>query len=148
MPETHPDVLGAIASLQRLAEIFAERRRQLARDAGLTETLAQSALAGTALAATARAGQRALPSLTPFPTPSPLALPDNDPLGLSNSEGAPAEEDQAGLLGRITGIDTSRFSRAFWAGVRIAAFIFAGLAVYWLLRGLFRLIKRYLWARR
>jgi len=36
--EAHPDVLGAIASLQRLAELFAERRRQLARDAGLTET--------------------------------------------------------------------------------------------------------------
>jgi hypothetical protein len=105
-------------------------------------------LSGTALAATARAGVRAIPSLTPFPTPSPLALPDNDPLVLSNSEGAPAEEDQTGLLGRITGIDTSRFSRAFWAGVRIAAFIFAGVAVYWLSRGLFRLIKRYLWARR
>jgi DNA-binding MarR family transcriptional regulator len=33
-----PDVLQAIASLQRLAELFAERRRQLAREANLTET--------------------------------------------------------------------------------------------------------------
>ena len=38
MTEASPDVLGAIASLQRLAEIFAERRRQLAREADLTET--------------------------------------------------------------------------------------------------------------
>jgi len=35
--EAHPDVLEAIASLQRLAELFAERRHQLAREAGLTE---------------------------------------------------------------------------------------------------------------
>ena len=105
-------------------------------------------LSGTALAATARAGVRAIPSLTPFPTPTPLALPDNDPLGVNNSEGAPTEEDQTGLLGRLTGIDTSQFSRAFWSGVRIVAFIFAGLAAYWLLRGFFRLIKRYLRASR
>ncbi len=38
MTEAHPDVLDAIASLQRLAELFAERRRQLARQAGVTET--------------------------------------------------------------------------------------------------------------
>ena len=38
MTEAHPDVLGAIASLQRLAELFAERRRQLAREADLTES--------------------------------------------------------------------------------------------------------------
>jgi hypothetical protein len=105
-------------------------------------------LSGTALAATARAGVRAIPSLTPFPTPSPLALPDSDPLGADNSAGSTAERDQTGLLDRLTGIDTSRFSRAFWSGVRIAAFVFAGLAVYWLLRAFFRLIKRYLRAGR
>lgn len=38
MTQAHPDVLSAIASLQRLAELFAERRRQLAREAELTET--------------------------------------------------------------------------------------------------------------
>ena len=32
------EVLAAIESLQRLAELFGERRRALARDAGLTET--------------------------------------------------------------------------------------------------------------
>jgi DNA-binding MarR family transcriptional regulator len=35
--EARPEVLSAIASLQRVAELFAERRRQLAREAGLTE---------------------------------------------------------------------------------------------------------------
>jgi DNA-binding MarR family transcriptional regulator len=38
MKRARPDVLDAIASLQRLAELFAERRRQLAREADLTET--------------------------------------------------------------------------------------------------------------
>jgi len=105
-------------------------------------------LAGTALAATARAGLRPIPSLTPFPTPTPLALPDNDPLNAGNSEAAPAGANQTGLLGRLTGIDTSQFGRAFWSGVRVVAFIFAGLAGYSLLRGFFRAIKRYLRARR
>jgi len=36
--EVRADILAAIASLQRLTELFAERRRQLAREAGLTET--------------------------------------------------------------------------------------------------------------
>jgi DNA-binding MarR family transcriptional regulator len=36
--EASPDSLRAIESLQRLSELFAERRRQLARRAGLTET--------------------------------------------------------------------------------------------------------------
>ncbi|HUS94803.1 MAG TPA: hypothetical protein VMZ24_06495 [Patescibacteria group bacterium] len=106
-----------------------------------------SPLSGTALAATARAEARPIPSLTPFPTPSPLALPENDPLGANSPEDATGD-DQTGLFGRLTGIDTRQFSRAFWSGVRIAAFIFAGLAAYWLLRGIFRIIFRYIRASR
>jgi DNA-binding MarR family transcriptional regulator len=37
MTKARPEVLRAIASLQRVAELFAERRRQLAREANLTE---------------------------------------------------------------------------------------------------------------
>jgi DNA-binding MarR family transcriptional regulator len=38
VPQPPDDAHRAIASLQRLTELFAERRRQLAREAGLTET--------------------------------------------------------------------------------------------------------------
>ncbi len=37
MTKARPEVLDAIASLQRVSELFAERRRQLAREADLTE---------------------------------------------------------------------------------------------------------------
>ena len=39
MTRTRPDTLDAIAALQRLAELFSERRLQLARESGITETL-------------------------------------------------------------------------------------------------------------
>lgn len=38
MPKTRAETHRAIASLQRLTELFGQRRRQLAREAGLTET--------------------------------------------------------------------------------------------------------------
>jgi DNA-binding MarR family transcriptional regulator len=38
MAKIRPDTHRAIASLQRLTALFGERRRQLAREAGLTET--------------------------------------------------------------------------------------------------------------
>ncbi len=104
-------------------------------------------LSGTALAATTRAEAGPIPSLTPFPTPSPQALPENDSPGTHGSVEATGD-DETGLLGRLTGIDTGQFSRAFWSGVRIAAFIFAGLAAYWLLRGFFRIVSRHIRASR
>ncbi|MGE4607649.1 MAG: winged helix DNA-binding protein [Myxococcota bacterium] len=39
MTQAGPDTLDAIAALQRLAELFSERRLQLARESGITETL-------------------------------------------------------------------------------------------------------------
>lgn len=37
-PSRRPETLRAIESLQRLAELFGERRRQLAREVGITES--------------------------------------------------------------------------------------------------------------
>ncbi len=38
MTQPGPDTLDAIAALQRVAELFSERRLQLARESGVTET--------------------------------------------------------------------------------------------------------------
>ena len=38
MTQPTPDALAAIAALQRVAELFSERRLQLARESGITET--------------------------------------------------------------------------------------------------------------
>ncbi len=38
MTQPGPDTLDAIAALQRVAELFSERRLQLARESGITET--------------------------------------------------------------------------------------------------------------
>jgi hypothetical protein len=101
-----------------------------------TPTLASSA----ELEATRRAATGVLPTLTPFPTPSPPPVTDSGILGLTSP--AEDEEEQGGLLGRIVEIETARFGRAFWFGVTVVIFIFAALALYVLLRGAWRRVRR------
>lgn len=89
-----------------------------------------------------------LPSLTPFPTPTPPATPANG-VSAGGSAGLGDEatsSDNGGLLQRFLDLDTGRFGRAFWAGVRIAIFGFAFLALYLLLRTLARYVWRRVWA--
>lgn len=90
----------------------------------------------------------ALPSLTPFPTPSlpaPLA-------GARNAGATPAAagsgtspgEGGGGLLGRVSSLGTERFGRAFWTGARVALLVFLLLPLYlvvrWLLRRAWRIL--------
>lgn len=85
-----------------------------------------------------------IPSLTPFPTPTSLPMPVNDPT--LAPEGATAVSDEAGgLLGQLATIDTGRIGRAFWGGVRLAAYAFGLFCVYLLLRAVGRWLWRVLW---
>lgn len=88
-----------------------------------------------------------LPSLTPFPTPSPQATLAN----VVSDDGRPGppggSEEPAGLLGRLAAIDLGRFQDAFWQGVTYAFYPFAALALYLLLRGLVRRLWRLFWSR-
>ncbi len=84
----------------------------------------------------------ALPSLTPFPTPTPLATLANNTLGPPANGGDPERGTPFGLLARVTGIDTGQFSRAFWQGVVIVGYAFVALAAYLLLRGIIRRLWR------
>lgn len=111
---------------------------------GITTTLTAGAptpLPATILAATVQASSGVLPSLTPFPTPSPQATPEDAVLG-------PAEQDvtspprRQGLLVQLSSIDTGQFLRAFLLGARVVAFAFAALATYMLLRAAFRWLRR------
>jgi len=90
-----------------------------------------------------------LPSLTPFPTPTPPATPaDGASTGGSLGPGGDASDsDSGGLLQRILNVETSRFGSAFWAGVRVALYVFALLALYLLLRTLLRHVWRRVWTR-
>lgn len=101
----------------------------------------ETPLSSTAVAATLQAETGILPTLTPFPTPSRLATPVDSPLGPSVPGGGTSDEG-GGLLGQIAGIDVSLFGRAFWFGVTLVAYAFVGLALYLLLRALFRWIRR------
>lgn len=85
-----------------------------------------------------------LPSLTPFPTPSPQATPVNEALGPGSGGSGGETTDRQGVFEQIGGVDTGRFGQAFWQGVRIVAFAFTILAAYLLLRGLFRRLWRLL----
>ena len=95
---------------------------------------------GSELEATRRAATGILPTLTPFPTPSPLPIPAGGRPGPTDR--AEADEEQGGLLSRFVDIETSRFGRAFWFGVTVVLYIFAGLALYVLLRGAWRRLRR------
>jgi hypothetical protein len=85
-----------------------------------------------------------LPSLTPFPTPSPQATPVNEPLGPGNDENSEESEERQGVFEQISGVDTGQFGSAFWQGVRIVVIIFGFLAAYVLFRGVFRRLWRLL----
>ncbi|MEW5988997.1 MAG: hypothetical protein AB1791_20420, partial [Chloroflexota bacterium] len=82
-----------------------------------------------------------LPTLTPFPTPSPQATPVNQLLGPAAGEGESGGDESPGVLARLAAIDTSRFGRAFWQGVIWTGYAFAALFAYLLLRA----IGRWLW---
>jgi hypothetical protein len=89
-----------------------------------------------------------LPSLTPFPTSTPPAAPENPGLGaVDGLPGSPADAS-AGLLAQVAAIDVGQFGRAFWQGVRLTGLLFAALALYLLLRALFRWAWRRLWRAR
>ncbi|MFN2190009.1 MAG: hypothetical protein ACK2T3_14690, partial [Candidatus Promineifilaceae bacterium] len=84
-----------------------------------------------------------LPSLTPFPTPSPRATP-LESVGRTGEENDPTDGDSSrGVLNQLSNLDTSGFSRAFWNGALIVAIIFAALAAYLLFRGVFRRVWRF-----
>lgn len=85
-----------------------------------------------------------LPSLTPFPTPSPQATAVNELLGPGESGNGEVTEERQGVFEQIGAIDTGRFEQAFWQGVRIVALLFFLLAAYLVLRGLFRRLWRML----
>lgn len=98
-----------------------------------------------------------LPSLTPFPTPSLSAPPVNDQNSGRPESGAALEPgvgtvgSDEGLLYRLLNVETDRFGRAFWAGVRIALYVFALVACYLLIRWLVRIVWRRIlvqWYRR
>lgn len=84
-----------------------------------------------------------LPSLTPFPTSTPLPGPV-DSLETAVPVGV-AAGNEGGLFGQWQTIDTGRFGRAFWFGVGLAAFLFALLALYLLLRAIGRRLWQWFW---
>lgn len=86
-----------------------------------------------------------LPSLTPFPTPSPLATTADQTLGPAAVE--EETDDEQGIFQQIADIDFSRFSRALWRGAIVAGIAFGLLAAYLLGRGAFRRIWRSIMAR-
>jgi len=87
----------------------------------------------------------ALPSLTPFPTPTLPAVPSSSETAVGSN--APLEENN-GVLDQLASVDTGRFGRAFWQGVRLTGLIFAALFLYLLLRGLFRWVWRRYWQQK
>lgn len=86
-----------------------------------------------------------IPTLTPFPTPSPAATARviaGAGSGQPDDPGA-GTETSAGLLAQLQAIDASRFSQAFWQGVRVVIYLFAALGLYLILRAGWR----WLWRR-
>ncbi|MCB8985953.1 MAG: hypothetical protein H6659_19145 [Ardenticatenaceae bacterium] len=88
-----------------------------------------------------------LPSLTPFPTPTqPAALSNPGETAVVTGDAAAAEN--TGVLDQLAAVDTGQFGRAFWQGVRLAGLVFAALALYLLLRSLFRWGWRQYWRQK
>jgi hypothetical protein len=108
---------------------------------GAGTTQAPAVTAGPTSIATTRPD--ILPTLTPFPTPTPQATPADDPALAIAGEGDDSG-DGPGLFDQLGAVDTNRFSRAFWQGVRVSLFLFGGLAAYLLFRSLFRRFWRLL----
>jgi hypothetical protein len=91
-----------------------------------------------------------LPSLTPFPTPSPVATAADVILPAAGGGGRPDAGDsgeRSGLFQRLQALEYGRLGTAFWQGARLAFLPFALLALYLLVRGLFRRLWRALWGR-
>jgi hypothetical protein len=85
-----------------------------------------------------------LPSLTPFPTPSPQATPVNEVLGPGDDGTNGGAEERQGVFEQIGQVDTGRFEEAFWQGVRLVAIAFLILAAYLIFRAIFRRLWRML----
>jgi hypothetical protein len=82
----------------------------------------------------------ALPTLTPFPTPSPEGASSSE---VASGDGVapppvPPGSGEGGLLQRVVNVNTERFSNAFWIGVRFALVLFALLPLYLILRAIVR----------
>lgn len=109
----------------------------------LTTTLpvAPTLPSASELEATRRASGGILPTLTPFPTPSPLPTVAGGDLGAAGVASGDAEQPP-GLLNRILAIETSRFGQAFWLGAGLVFTVFACFAAYILMRGAWRRIRR------
>jgi hypothetical protein len=86
----------------------------------------------------------ALPSLTPFPTPTPAAAPESPVVNAGSDASAAAP----GVFDQLAAVDAGRFGQAFWLGVRLTGLIFAGLALYLLLRALLRRVWRSFWRKK
>jgi hypothetical protein len=102
----------------------------------------------TVLAATLQSRSGVLPTLTPFPTPSPPATPENVSLGPGEAANGADSGRGGGLFGQLSSVDTGQFGRAFLMGVRLVAIAFGILAAYLLLRAILRRLWRLLRSRR
>jgi hypothetical protein len=84
-----------------------------------------------------------LPSLTPFPSPTPLAVPTDAVLGpLGAGEGETGGGAVRGVFNQLRAIDPGRFGRAVVVGMGLVAIVFAALGLYLVIRGLFRWLWR------
>ena len=109
----------------------------------ITTTVTVTPPASTGATPFAVPSPAALPSLTPFPTLTPLAAPPGDVVPISPERGrGEGASETGGLLGQLAGIDAGRFSRAFWAGVRVTGILFAIGGLYVFLRALTRWLRR------
>lgn len=89
-----------------------------------------------------------LPSLTPFPTPSPQATPEDVAVAPGNAGPDDAGSTTGvGLLDQLRALDYGQFGSAFWRGVRFAIAVFAALGLYLLLRAFARRLWRILRGR-
>jgi len=82
----------------------------------------------------------ALPTLTPFPTPSVEGRGGSEVASGDGVAPPPAQSgnDEGGLLQRVANVNTERFSNAFWNGARMALMLFALLPLYLILRAIVR----------
>lgn len=86
----------------------------------------------------------AIPSLTPFPTPSPAATARSvATVGAGQPDDlAAGNGDNGGLLVQLQAVDTGRFGRAFRQGIIITFYLFIALGVYLVVRSLWRWVWR------
>lgn len=113
-----------------------------------TATSAATPLPDLDVSATRQAASGVLPTLTPFPTPSLQATPFSVASGETDSSEIVVAEERTGVFEQIGSVDTGRFSRAFVFGVSSVAVIFGLLAVYLLMRGVGRRIRKEFSSRR